>query len=160
LQLNITVNNPAADQYTWLPGTGLSSTSIPNPVADLFGMSGKTIVYTVTATTADGCYGQDDIKVTVFATAPDIFVPNAFTPNGDNVNDVLRPIGVGISKLNFFRVYNRWGQLVFSTTDAEHGWDGTFNGRLQGTDTFVFVTQGIDYTGKTITKKGTVTLIN
>lgn len=160
LQLNITVSDPLANQYTWTPGTGLNNTSITNPIADLSNMSGKTITYIVKATTVDGCFGQDDIKVTVFATAPDIFVPSAFTPNGDRLNDILRPIGVGITKLNFFRVYNRWGQLVFSTTDAERGWDGTINGQLQTTSSFVFMAQGVDYTGKTITKKGTVTLIH
>lgn len=159
LQLNTTVSDPLANQYTWTPATGLSGTDIPNPVANLSGMAGNTIAYTVKATTADGCFGQDTIKVMVFATAPDIFVPSAFTPNGDRINDVLRPIGVGISRINYFRIYNRWGQLVFSSNDQERGWDGTINGRVQSTATFVYVAGGIDYTGKVITKRGSVTLI-
>ncbi|MFT3705303.1 MAG: gliding motility-associated C-terminal domain-containing protein [Agriterribacter sp.] len=160
LQLNITVSDPTANQYTWTPGIGLSNTTITNPIADLSNMSGQTITYTVKAATADGCSGQDDIKVTVFATAPDIFVPSAFTPNGDGLNDILRPIGVGITRLDFFRIYNRWGQLVFSTNDAERGWDGTVHGQVQTTSTFVFTAQGVDYTGRVITKKGIVTLIH
>ncbi len=66
-------------------------------------------------------------------------------------------IPVGISRLHYFRIYNRWGQMVFSTTDAEKGWDGTVNGQIQATGNFVFTAQGQDYTGKLITKKGSVT---
>lgn len=160
LQLNITVSDPLANQYTWTPGIGLNYTNIADPVADLSSMAGKTITYMVRATTAEGCFGQDDIKVTVFTTAPDIFVPTAFSPNGDGRNDVLRPIGVGMNKIDYFRIYNRWGQLVFSGTGGESGWDGTVNGRLQATGSFVYVTQGVDYTGRLIVKKGIVTLIH
>ncbi|MCC6287545.1 MAG: gliding motility-associated C-terminal domain-containing protein [Chitinophagaceae bacterium] len=159
LQMNISVNDSLANQYTWIPGTGLDNIHIVNPVANLANMAGSTITYTIRATTADGCFGEDDIKVMVFTTAPDIFVPSAFTPNGDGRNDVLRAIGVGLSRLYYFRIYNRWGQLVYNATDMEKGWDGTVNGRLQTTDTYVYTAQGIDFTGKLITKKGTITLI-
>ncbi len=160
LQLNAIVSDPLADQYTWTPATGLNYTDIANPVASLSHMAGNTITYTVKAATADGCFGQDDIKVMVFTTAPAIFVPLAFTPNGDGLNDILRPIGVGISRLNYFRVYNRWGQLVFSSGNQEKGWDGTINGQVQPTATYVYIAQGIDYTGKLITQRGSVTLIH
>ncbi|MFT3946918.1 MAG: gliding motility-associated C-terminal domain-containing protein [Agriterribacter sp.] len=159
LQLNITVSDSSANQYTWTPFTGLSSTTIPNPVADLSNMAGSTITYIVKATTADGCFGEDNIKVTVFTTAPDIFVADAFTPNGDGRNDYIHPVGVGIATMNYFRIYNRWGQLVYSSTDTKKGWDGTINGRIQTTDTYVYMAQGVDYTGRIITKKGTITLI-
>lgn len=159
LQLNIRVSDSLANQYTWLPGTGLDDIHIANPVANLSNMAGSTIIYTVRATTEEGCFGEDNIKVMVFATEPDIFVPSAFTPNGDGRNDILRPIGVGISQLYYFRIYNRWGQLVFSTSNMENGWDGSINGILQTTNTYAYVTQGVDYTGRIITKKGTVTLI-
>jgi gliding motility-associated-like protein len=159
LQMNITVNDPLANQYTWTPPTGLSSPAIANPVANLASVAGSTITYTVRATTAEGCFGEDDIKVMVFTTAPDIFVPSAFTPNGDGHNDVIKPIPVGIAQLYYFRIYNRWGQQVFNTTNIKEGWDGTINGRLQTTDTYVYTAQGIDYTGKIVTKKGTVTLV-
>ncbi|MCO5241446.1 MAG: gliding motility-associated C-terminal domain-containing protein [Chitinophagaceae bacterium] len=159
LQLNAIVNDPLADQYTWTPPVGLNYTDIADPVAGLSAMAGRTITYTVKASTAEGCFGQDDIKVTVFTTLPDIFVPSAFTPNSDKLNDILRPISVGISQFNYFRIYNRWGQLVFSSNDPRKGWDGTINGQIQSTATYVYVAQGIDYTGKVITKKGSVTLI-
>lgn len=159
LQLNVSVSDPSADQYTWTPATGLSSAMIADPVANLGTMAGNTITYIVKATTADGCSGQDSIKVMVFATAPDIFVASAFTPNSDGRNDVLHAIPVGISRLEYFRIYNRWGQLIFSSASSEKGWDGKINGQLQATGNFVYTAQGVDYTGKTVTRKGIVTLI-
>ena len=96
--------------------------------------------------------------VRVFKTLPDIFVPNAFTP-GKGGNSVFRPIPVGISRLDYFKVYNRWGQLVYATSAMGQGWDGRVNGKLQDTGSFVWVTQGLSYAGKTIFRKGTMVLI-
>jgi gliding motility-associated-like protein len=86
-------------------------------------------------------------------------MPNAFTPNQDGLNDVFRPVMAGIAKLDFFRVFNRWGELVFATSEPGKGWDGTFRGGKQDTGTFVYVIEGVDYTGKVILRKGTVTLL-
>jgi gliding motility-associated-like protein len=99
----------------------------------------------------------DTIHIKVFKTLPDIFVPNAFAPSGRN--RLLRPVAVGISKLEYFRVYNRWGQLVFQAIEAGKGWDGTINGKLQDGGTYVWMVQGKDYTGKTVSKKGTAVLL-
>lgn len=160
LQLNATVNDSTANQFAWSPAVGLNSTNIKDPVALLKpSMIDGSITYRVRATNAIGCYGEDDITVRVFKTGPDIFVPNAFTPNGDGHNDVIRPILVGIKQLNYFRIYNRWGQLVFSTNEGSKGWDGRISGREQSTGNFVFIVQAIDYTGKLISKKGNVVLI-
>jgi gliding motility-associated-like protein len=159
LQLKATVDDPAANKFTWTPATGLNLLNIANPTTILQAKDVPAVTYTVKATNADGCYGTDDIKVKVYLTQPDIFVPNAFSPNGDGRNDVIRPICVGISQLNFFRLYSRWGQLVFSTTEINKGWDGTLGGVLQASGTFVYVAQGIDYLGKPLTKRGVVVLV-
>jgi gliding motility-associated-like protein len=160
VQLHATVSDPTANQFVWSPGTGLSATNIQNPVATLNpSIVDEGITYVVRATNPQGCYGEDAISIRVFKTGPDIFVPTAFTPNGDGRNDVLRPILVGIKQLNFFRIYNRWGQLVFSTSESGKGWDGTISGQQQSTANFVFLAEAVDYTGKIIFKKGNVTLI-
>ena len=158
LLFNATATDPNANQFTWTPSTGLSSTIIYNPVATL-GPEIDYITYVVRATNSAGCYGEDDIKVTVFKTGPDIFVPTAFTPNGDGRNDLIYPICVGIKELNFFKIFNRWGQLIFSTKQVGKGWDGRIGGTLQATNNFVFMVQGVDYTGKIIFKKGNVVLV-
>ena len=160
LQLNAITNDSAANQYTWSPATGLNFTNISDPIALLNqGIVNESITYIVRVTDAAGCYGEDAITVTLFKTGPDIFIPSGFTPNGDGHNDVLRPIPVGIKQLNYFSVYNRWGQLVFSTSEIGKGWDGTINGQPQATGNFVYIAQGIDFTGKVIFKKGNVTLV-
>ncbi|MBA4140614.1 MAG: gliding motility-associated C-terminal domain-containing protein, partial [Segetibacter sp.] len=154
LQLNAT----GGSNYLWSPATGISDPNILNPVITL-GTSVDSITYRVKVSVADGCFAEDDIKVRIFKTGPDIFVPTAFTPNGDGKNDLLKPIPVGIKSMEYFRVYNRWGSLVFSTRQLGAGWDGTIEGKQQTTGTFVYMTAAIDYLGNTITKKGTVVLI-
>ena len=160
LQLNATVSDPTANQFNWTPATGLNFTAIPNPVA-IFNADqvGGSVTYIVRATNPFGCFGQDTITIKLFKTGADIFVPGGFTPDGDGRNDILRPVCVGIKELNYFRVYNRWGQLVFSTSEIGKGWDGTISGQQQPTANFVYIAQGVDYTGKVIFKKGNVMLI-
>jgi gliding motility-associated-like protein len=159
LRLNATVNDPAANLFTWTPGFGLSSTTIANPIATYGAETGASITYRVTARRHDGCTAIDDIRISIFKTAPEIFIPTAFTPNGDSYNNVMRPICVGISRLNFFRVYNRWGQLIFTTSEIGKGWDGTIGGVKQSTGSYVCIVQGIDYTGKPVSKKGSFVLV-
>jgi gliding motility-associated-like protein len=154
LQLNAT----GGVGYLWSPATGISDAGISNPVVTL-SPSVDSITYRVKVSAADGCFAEDDIKVQIFKTGPDIFVPTAFTPNGDGKNDLLKAIPVGIKSMGYFRVYNRWGALVFSSNQLGVGWDGTIDGKQQPTGTFVYMTTAIDYLGNAITKKGTVVLI-
>jgi gliding motility-associated-like protein len=157
LKFNAISNDPSKDAFSWTPGSDLNNPDIPNPIA-IYGSEIDTVRYIVKATAASGCYGTTSVLVRVFKTAPDIFVPNAFTP-GKGINNIFRPIPVGISSLQYFRIYSRWGQLVYSTTRIGQGWDGTVNGSPQGTDSYVWMVEGTDYTGKIIIKKGTMTLI-
>jgi gliding motility-associated-like protein len=154
LQLNAT----GGVNYAWTPSTGMNNPFINNPVVTLNTFI-DSITYLVKVSTREGCYAYDSLTVFMFKTKPDIFIPSAFTPNGDGMNDILKPVPVGIKQFNFFRVYNRWGNLLYSTSTIGAGWDGTFGGKLQQSETYVYVAQGIDYTGKLITKKGTVVLI-
>lgn len=158
LQLNASVNDPDANLFAWQPVIGLDFSNILNPIATLGGEI-DTITYRVTATDAAGCYGADSIQVAVFKTAADIFVPTAFTPNGDGMNDLLRPICVGIRQLTYFRVYDRWGKLVFATSQIGPGWDGRIHGTPQPTGGYVYMAAGIDYTGKPVFRKGSTILI-
>lgn len=157
LQLQAQTNYTSGVSFNWSPATGLDNTEIFNPVARL-GINVDSVRYRVTVTTTLGCYNSDDLLVRVFKTLPDIFVPNAFTP-GRGTNSLFRPIPVGIVSLDYFRVYNRWGQLVYSSPDTRSGWDGTIKGIPQGSNSFVWIAQGKDYTGKTVIRKGTMVLI-
>jgi gliding motility-associated-like protein len=146
--------NSAATDYVWSPPTGLSDPNISNPVVTVTG----DMVYQLTATTSAGCRGEATVRLTVF-NGPEIYVPNAFSPNRDGKNDIFRPFPVGIKKLNFFRVFNRWGQLVYATTNLNQGWDGSINGKIQTTGTYVWMVEGVTKEDKIIRKKGTVVLI-
>jgi hypothetical protein len=139
--------------YSWSPPTGLNNTNIRNPIAVL----NDNITYVLRAYTPEDCEDYDTINIRVFKTNPDIFVPNAFTPT-KHQNRVFRPIPVGVT-IQYFRVYNRWGQLVYSSTDSHTGWDGTIAGKMQDPGTFVWMVQGVDFTGRVIFKKGTTVLI-
>lgn len=160
LQLNaIDVNNSGFTNYLWSPPFRLSNPSIKNPVASYNTVSGTNgFTYTVTATTVNGCTAKDDITIKVFS-KPEIYVPSAFTPNGDKLNDFALAIPVGIKEFKYFSIYNRWGELVFTTTDPSKGWDGTFKGIHQDPVMFVWKAEGVDYTGNTIFRKGFVMLI-
>jgi gliding motility-associated-like protein len=159
LQLHASSNDTTAggDVFTWTPITGLDNPNIPDPIA-ILGAETDSVRYFVTATSPYGCKGLADILVKIFRTGPDIFVPNAFTPGGPT-NNLFRPIPVGITSLQFFKVFNRWGQQVYSTSAIGQGWDGRVNGQFVDSGTFVWMVQGSTYTGKTIYHKGTMVLV-
>lgn len=158
LQLNALVVDTTGKSFTWTPSSYLNDANIRTPIATLPG-SVDSILYQVTARVLPNCIATDDIKVKVFKTAPDIFVPSAFSPNKDGLNEVLKPIPIGITKIDYFNIFNRWGQLLFTTNEIGKGWDGSFNGSKQASGTYVYQVQGVDFLGNIITKKGTVVLI-
>ncbi|MBD0365635.1 MAG: gliding motility-associated C-terminal domain-containing protein, partial [Flavisolibacter sp.] len=88
-----------------------------------------------------------------------IFVPTAFTPNNNNTNDYLQPYLINIRELIYFKVYNRWGQLVFQTNTIGKGWDGTIKGEKQPTETYTWILECIDNNGKTVKQSGRSILI-
>jgi len=157
LHFQATSSDTYKNEYQWSPATSLSDPNIANPVG-LYGPEMNTITYQVRATDIFGCYGTAAVKVTIAPTLPDIFVPNAFTPEKSS-NNLFRPVLMGIASLEYFRVYNRWGQLLYSTSQPGQGWDGRVQGRLQNSGAYLWMLKGTDYTGKAIVKKGTMTLI-
>ena len=138
--------------YLWMPPDFLNKNDVANPVAIL----DKDQRYRVQVTTEAGCVAFDDIAIHVLK-GPDIYVPNAFAPTGKN--NIFRPIPAGIQELYYFSVYNRYGQLLFTTHEQGKGWDGTVNGSLLPAGTFVWMLKAKDYRGRIITKSGTVLLL-
>lgn len=150
----ITLQGSGEGSFMWSPATGLSNPASLNPMATLQ----KDMEYVLTAFTTAGCVKTDTVRIKVY-NGPDFYVPNAFTPNGDEKNDRFRCLAVGMESVDFFNVYNRYGQLVFSSVKYAHGWDGTVRGIKQPSGTYVWMARGKDPTGKVHLKKGTVTLI-
>lgn len=138
----------------WTPATGLNRDDIPNPQGTL--QDDQT--YRLTAVTPEGCVATDEVKVEVFK-GSSIYVPTAFTPDGNGRNDMLKPQYTGINRLNQFTVYNRWGQVVFQTSSRSQGWDGRIKGQPVSSGTYIWIVSAQDLAGHRYEMKGTVTLI-
>jgi len=138
----------------WSPPNGLNTTDGYDPTAILQNDQ----VYYLSATTDIGCKALDSVKIMIY-NSPGVFVPSAFTPNGDGLNDLLRPRYNGIKHLDYFSVYDRWGQLVFTTSDMSKGWDGKVRDQLQGNGVFVWIISAEGFDGKKFQLKGTTTII-
>lgn len=160
----VSINQPlqllatGAESYYWSPAIGLNDRSLANPIAT-YGEGIDSVLYRVVGSNGGTCSGEDQVLVKIFKKGPDIFVPSGFTPNGDGKNDILKPIPIGITSISYFRVYNRWGELMYQTSEMGKGWNGIFNGTAMPSGAYVFMTEGKDYTGKTIFRKGTSVLI-
>jgi gliding motility-associated-like protein len=140
--------------YLWSPPDGLSDPTDPNAAA----APDSTTLYYLLVTSVAGCTGTDSVLIEVIqATLVDI--PTAFTPNGDGVNDIFSIHLVNQMTVNRFTVYNRWGQIVFETTDPLKGWDGTYNGVPQPIGGYVYILRGTGERGEPIIGQGSVTLI-
>jgi gliding motility-associated-like protein len=141
--------------YFWTPGETLSNTNTPDPVAS----PTATTTYYVTIIFPDGCKAYDSVIVRVDPN-PIINFPNAFTPNGDGKNDRFRPQYKGLLDVEYFRVYNRWGQLLYESTNISEGWDGTFKGLEQEVGTYVYLFGGKSTVGQNpIQQQGNFTLM-
>ena len=115
-------------------------------------------LYTVENLTTDGCI-ITDTQLVKTVKAVNIYVPNAFTPNGDGNNDLLRPVLRGIQTLNYFKIFNRLGQLIFESATSKPSWDGTFNGVRLRTQAVVWLLQCIGADGLLYNRKGSTILL-
>ncbi|KAI9549915.1 hypothetical protein GHT06_004500 [Daphnia sinensis] len=88
----------------------------------------------------------------------DILLPNVFTPNGDGINDEIKPILLNRQEFVCFKVFNRWGNIIFETKDLEKGWDGSYREADQGTETFQWLAEGYDRNGKLVKRTGVLGL--
>lgn len=153
---HILFNATGGTRYTWFPPTYLSDTSVRNPVG-YFPDTGR-FNYTVFVQTPYGCKGYDTIQVMVVNQAA-FFVPTAFTPNGDGINDYFHPVAVGYRSLEYLRVFNRWGEQVYLGKDLETGWDGNYKNQKAEMGTYFWELKFTDRFGKQGFMKGDVTLL-
>jgi gliding motility-associated-like protein len=144
------------NRYEWSPASSLSNDTVGNPIA----IPTETTTYTVTAYNSIGCYSQDSIKVFFNKIgSSDIYLPTAFTPNGDGKNDLFRLISTGANTVKVFSVFNRWGELVFTTNNISQGWDGTFKGVLQEPGAYYWYVKASNQCDGEFLKKGSVILV-
>ncbi len=154
-QLQATQND--AYSYQWLPDQALSNTQIANPVSTPF----STLIYQVNVRDTFGCKNSDTTIVRVkdvICDEPYIYVPNAFSPNDDGENDILYVRGEMIEDLQF-SVYNRWGELVFNTTNINIGWNGVFQDKKVDPAVFVYYLKATCVNKEVFEKKGNITVV-
>jgi gliding motility-associated-like protein len=158
VQLSATANTSPLT-WSWNPPDFLSCTDCPNPIASPF----TTMTYYLMATDSNGCKALDSIVVRVDFDGK-AYIPNAFSPNDDGINDVFYVLGNCVSKVILLRVFDRWGEMVFEKSntppnDPLYGWDGKFKGKPVNSDVFVFYINVELKDGSTRIYKGDVTLL-
>ncbi|MBA4140432.1 MAG: PKD domain-containing protein [Segetibacter sp.] len=142
------------DSILWTPGINLNNPATYTPI---FKGSAEQL-YTIEIKTNSGCITIDTQLVKTVKNV-EMYVPDAFTPNKDGTNDFLRPLLRGIKQLNYFRIYNRVGQIVFESKTDRPGWDGTFKGVPQPTQAVVWMAEGVGVDGILHRRKGTTLLL-
>lgn len=141
--------------YLWSPAATLSNANIANPVA----FPTENTTYTVKVGSAEGCYVEDTITVLFLGGSGNtLFIPNAFSPNNDGLNDQFRAFFPGVKKFQML-IFNGWGEKIYETTDISKGWDGFYKGRKQGTDVYVYLVNAEGVCGGKLFRKGTFMLI-
>jgi gliding motility-associated-like protein len=147
--------------YSWDPKIGLNDETKQQPI---FNFNQQT-EYTIAITSNSGCITIDTLLVKMAEEIPgagiysDLFVPKAWTPNGDGHNDKLYPLTVHIKQLFYFRIFDRWGQLMFETTEIGKGWDGMFNGKQQVMDVYTWTVEAIGEDGRHFKRAGNSVLL-
>ncbi len=142
--------------YLWTPSGSLNNAGIDNPIAT----PDQTTKYLVTVTDASGCSAIDSVLITVIGCeASRVFIPTAFSPNGDGKNDVLYVRGALCATQFHLQLFDRWGEQVFETTDPAAGWNGTCHGKAMETAVFVYYVRATLSNGESIDRKGNITLL-
>jgi gliding motility-associated-like protein len=146
--------------YTWTPAAGLDFSTIRNPIFN-YGLSSQ---YYISIMSPNGCLTVDTVQVNIMnpldtGLTPDLLVPKAWTPNNDGMNDILYPITIHIRQIVYFRIFDRWGQLVYETNILGKGWDGIYKGRPQVSDVYTWTVEGIGDDGTVIRKAGNSILL-
>ncbi len=152
----VQLNATGASNYSWTPITGLDNPTSPSPIANPV----ITTTYCVIGIDNSGvCSDSACLRIYVDTRCPELFVPNVFSPNKDNMNDKLCVRGTKCVKEFQFVIFDRWGEKVFETTDVNACWDGTYKGKDMSGATFVYYIKGITLDDKPIDKKGNITIV-
>ncbi len=143
-------------EYYWYPNDSLDCDNCEQVRFNAFGSN----TYTVTVTDDNGCMAMDTVSIRVLTTCEqDIFIPNSFSPNNDKSNDVLYIRSNEVEEIKIFRIFDRWGNLVFETSDIDQGWNGTYKAKMVDPGVFVYYLEGTCRNGGEVFLKGNVTVL-
>ncbi len=149
------------NRYLWEPSTGLDCVSCPNPKL----MADDNITYRVTVETIFGCTATDEMRIVVFCGKGQLYIPNAFSPNGDGLNDIFYVKGFGLAKIKKMMIFNRLGQKVFEkqdvpVNDKSQGWNGETQGQPPTTTAaYVYILEVVCKDGQEFSYKGMLMLV-
>lgn len=152
--------SPDIVSWQWTPAENLDCATCATTLADVR-QPGS---YSITATNADGCTNSDVVAIQLVCDPGVVYVPNAFSPNGDGQNDIFYARGKGVNFITSFRIFNRWGQEVFkreniAIDDISTGWDGTYKNQPQAADVYIYFIEARCDNNEPFTLRGNVTLL-
>ena len=150
---SIALNGSGGTNYLWAPSTGLDDPNSANPEAS----PTVTTTYTLTVTDANGCTATDEVTIYIEDICGEVFVPNAFSPNGDGENDVLYVRGC-LQSVHLI-IFDRWGEKVFETNDQQMGWDGYYEGSKGVVAVYDYYLEATTDKGEKVIEHGTIHLI-
>ncbi len=141
--------------YSWFPDYELNCNNCSSITATPL----EPTTYEVTVTDVNGCFSVNYEVFIDILKKYTIDVPSAFTPNGDGINDIIYVQGWGVEDLLLFRIYNRYGEIIFESTDKDIGWDGTYKGKMQGIETYTYEASVRTYEDQILFKRGSIKLL-
>lgn len=155
-----TITNGPIARWMWTPTTNLNCSTCPEPIATIK----REISYAVKVTNHFGCSASDTLNIKVFCESSQVYIPNAFSPDGDGHNDIFMVRASGIMQIKSVRIFSRWGEIVFEKTnilpnDPSSGWDGRVRGVVMGPDVYAYTVEVVCDNGTPYFLKGNLTLL-
>jgi gliding motility-associated-like protein len=152
---SITLTASGAVDYNWTPGTYLDAATGSTVIAT----PDQSMVYCVVGTDANGCTDTACVILTMEIECGNLFIPNVFSPNENSMDDELCILGAVCITDLVFRIYNRWGELVFETTDPAICWDGKFRSEYVSSGAYAYTFEGTNVNGESVKREGTITVL-
>ncbi|HBG87927.1 MAG TPA: hypothetical protein DDW62_10315, partial [Marinilabiliaceae bacterium] len=155
-ELQFNLSDPEIGRFRWSPSDFISCTDCPDPLFKAM----ESIEYQVELTDVNNCF---TLSYPFNLTVKKIYsldIPTAFTPNGDGVNDRVFVKGWGIKELIYLKIFNRFGQMVYESSDLHEGWDGSFKGKPQPTETYSYIVQVLTEADELLQKTGSIKLLH
>jgi gliding motility-associated-like protein len=155
--VRLSADSPDRVRYSWSPNYNISCLDCPFPIVN----PETDFTYLVTVTDQIGCSATDSVNLRIWeaCSGENVSLPNTFTPNSDGLNDMFYVRGTGLSNIKLFRIYNRWGEMVFESPDINIGWDGTYNGTPVNSGVYVYYLEAVCLNGDNALIRGNVTVL-
>ena len=150
-----TLNAFGANSYTWNPTTGLDVSTGATVIAS----PNTTTIYCVIGQDLNGCTDTACVVIAIVADCGNLFVPNVFSPNENSLDEELCLFGADCIQGLSFKIFNRWGELIYESTDPKECWKGTYKEKLVSTGVYAYTLEATSAANEPISIKGTITVV-